>query len=269
MKLADFAKEFKRQDRAQEDVSAYLGKVIDDYMVDPDRLDDYVSEHLDKVKLYFTKPDGITRQPYRASSAGKCLQQQAFKARDWPETDAVNRKPAQQRALSTGTFIGVRWHMVFDALHDLGLVETIAAEVRFSNPTLHLGGSPDRIIRVPILDREPIILDFKTIKARYWEQLLAPQQAYIDQVHAYKLLMEGLSEYTQPTRYCILYENKNTHELKIYDRPFEDAKLHQLRENYDMLEHWDGIEPTLPLNTDWCIYCPWQKACKAIHGEDK
>jgi hypothetical protein len=266
MKLADFAKEFKRQDRAQEDVSAYLSKTIDDYMADPDRLDDYVADHLDKVKLYFTKPDGITRQPYRASAAGKCLQQQAFKARDWPETNVVNRKSAQQRALSAGTFIGVRWHMVFDALHDLGLVETIAAEVRFANPALQLSGSPDRIIRVPILDREPIILDFKTIKARYWEQLLGPQQAYIDQVHAYKLLMTGLSEYTQPTRYCILYENKNTHELKIYDRPFESATLEHLRENYTALENWDGKDDSLSLNTDWCMFCPWQKACKEIHG---
>jgi hypothetical protein len=262
MKLSDFAKEFRREDKSKTDISAYLAKVVDDYMADVDRFDDYVATHRHRVAELFQKADPATKQPYRASAAGKCLQQQAFKARDIPETDAITRKVAAQRALSTGTFIGVRWHLVFDALHELGLVETVAAEKLFSDPKLYLSGSPDRIIRVPIFDGN-IILDFKTIKARYWEQLLGAQEAYIAQVHAYKLLVEPTPY--DADRWCILYENKNTHELKIYDQAFDPVRLSNLTSGYWDLADWDGYSPTLDLNTEWCMYCPWQKACKAIH----
>jgi hypothetical protein len=267
--LKAFVDSLKAEDKAERTPSATLLKIIEDYSAS-DRFDQFVLTHRASLPDYISD-HATSPRPFRASAAGKCQQSQVYNAVKHPETDKIRRPPRQFRALYNGTFSHLRWHLMFDALHADGIVTTLAAEELHINDDLKLSGSIDRLIEFQYLE-EPFrtILDFKTIRAQYWKDLIKPQWDHFMSAHAYKML------HFDAKNYMLLYENKDTQELKIYDFAFDEVTERRLSSMYFNMAMWrdqylcrDPIEVRikLPLIVRWCRYCPWQKACLEEHPD--
>jgi hypothetical protein len=278
--LSKFVTEVKGGDKAKLSISKTLEKIIEDYCVSGE-FDAWLEKHYSDAAKYLQPQHNAPRQGvFRASAAGKCIQQQCFKIVHEPETDVVTRPGRQNRALYNGTFSHARWHMLFDALHEKGLVITVAAEELRYDPALELSGTIDRVIELVFNGKTVrIVLDFKTIKRQYFEALYGPQADHTQQQHAYDFLKWGADVW------IMMYECKDSHDLKIYDKPYDPEVLIDIREKYALAlkwtdiyeenrkqgEHWLHKEalPKLELNTDWCQYCPWQKRCAELNGKRK
>lgn len=268
--LSRFIKDLKSTTKAERSISETLKKIIDDYCVSG-KFDAYIETHAADAAKYLATEGKQKRKGYfRASGAGSCLQQQCFKAVNEPETDVITRPANQIRALYNGTFVHVRYHMLFDALHELGLVKTIAYESLQYNEEHEVTGTIDRVIEVKF-DGEwvRLVADFKSIKRHKYDALIAPDPIHADQQHVYDLLKWGAK------RWVMIYEDKDTHELKIYDREYDDETLAKLSEQYASGQQWvntyknaqKGEElPKLPLDTMWCNFCVWQKRCGELNG---
>lgn len=271
--LAKFTNQIKDADKADLSISNALRFYIEEYHKSGE-FDEYLKEHAADAMLYLQPNHPKERKGmFRGSAAGKCVQQQAFKALEDRGTevdkDTVDRPTTQTRALYNGTFGHVRWHMIFDALNEKGIVRTLAAEELRYYPAWELSGSIDRCIEFPYQGRTVrAVIDFKTMKNRYFSQLVAPLQEHIDQHHAYQKFDWGAE------RWIMMYECKDTHELKIYDGAYSEAVLGRLEHNYKSALEWvHTFEemreplPDIPLITDWCAWCPYNTVCKALHPD--
>lgn len=274
--LAAFVKTIKDTDKAERSISNTLAKIIDDYCLS-DKFDAwYRKKGRRAARRYLPDPAPAPRPGrFRASAAGKCLQAQCFAVLQNEgftiDTDPVNRRAPTFRALHNGTIGHLRWHLFFDALHDARLVKTICAEELRQVESWSLAGSCDRVIEFEFGGRKiRAVIDFKTIKSRAFGELVAPKPEHAAQQHAYGRMHDS-------DAWIMLYENKDTHELKIYDRPYLQDTFAQLERDYALAAEWlrvaeSGLAPlpTLPLITDWCATCEYRTACLQLNpGRDR
>jgi hypothetical protein len=263
--LAKFIKTIKDEDKAKNDPGFALKQIIDDYCLSG-RFDDYLKAHGGDL-ANFLHPE--------TTSAGKCLQAQAFRALfkmkpdlGGTEPSIVERPARQQRALDNGTMMHLRYHMMFDHLHELGLVQTLAGEQMRYNEELKVSGTIDRVVAYDV-NRLPItaILDFKSSRHRYFDALVGPQDDHVLQQHCYRLF--GF----ETRAWAMVYECKDEHDLKIYVRPYDENVLSVLQANYRRMDTW--IDETLagreaeklPLITDWCNYCEYRNVCDIVNPD--
>lgn len=274
--LARFVTSIKSTDKSLRNPAERLLAIIDAYTLTGE-FDKYITQHADDVARYL-KPDTVRPGRWRASAAGKCLQDQAFttaareapgRFKSGPATTA--RKPQTLRALANGTFTHVRWHLMFDALAEIGTVTTLFAEDLRYDKITQLSGTVDRVIEFEfdgVMVRA--VLDFKSMKNTYFDPLLEPKADHELQQMAYRLLGYD-ADY-----HMMLYECKNTHKLKIYARTYDPEKVQQIAVNARKLNNWidlvnvgaiDDQLPRLPLITEWCRYCPWAVPCKKLNPD--
>jgi hypothetical protein len=273
--LAKFVTSVKGEDKAKSSIPKFLEKVISDFCLSGE-FDAYLDTHADDMAKYLRKPDGPRPGLFRCSSAGKCAQAEVFQSVHEPPSDKVARPARQMRALHNGTFTHVRYHMLFDALHQYGIVRTLAAEEPRYEINWELSGSIDRLIEFEFDGKTTrAVVDFKSIKRQYFEALFEPKADHARQQHGYALLGWGAD------MWIMLYECKDSHDLKIYDRPYDDALTIELADRYTTAQQWIedytfiGPEnsafpvelPRLVLNTDWCRYCEWQTRCLVLNPE--
>lgn len=273
MNLKDLVAGIKAETKAETSASATLKKIIDDYLL-TDAFRDYLATHREDAPKYLPE-QGDPPGRFRASSAGKCLQQQCFKAVAKlgvrVEAEKIVRPAKNARALLNGTFSHIRWHMIFDALHERKLVETLAFEVRSYNEQLQMTGAFDRLVRFPYGPRIiTMLIDFKTIKSYGFANLTGAQPDHAAQQHAYELLNGyGADKWT------MLYEDKDTQEIKIIEANYDPFVFDGLRKKYALGNAWvDAVVATktimghskLPLQTDWCNWCDYQKTCGEVNG---
>lgn len=273
MNLKDLVAEIKSETKAEASAGATLKKIIDDYLL-TDKFRDYLGDHrADAVQYIPERGDPPGR--FRASSAGKCLQEQCFKAAkkaglNFP-TNVVNRPARNARALLNGTFSHVRWHMIFDALHAEGTVETLAFEVRSYNGQLQLTGAFDRLVRFVYGTASiTILVDFKTIKSYSFTNLVGPTPDHAAQQHSYEMLNGYGAD-----KWAMLYEDKDTQEIKIYEQDYDHEMFANLRNRYALGNAWMNAAiktqsvfdlPKLPLQTDWCRWCNYQTICGQVNA---
>jgi hypothetical protein len=267
--LAAFVKQIKDDGKAKRSPGTALKKIIDDYCASGE-FDQYLWEHRADMARYVE--DHQSKRPgiFRGSAAGKCLQQQVYGIVGEPGIEP--HRPARQlRALQNGTFVHIRYHMLFDALHEKGLVRTVAAEERRCSPEIELAGTIDRLINFEF-DGNFIcaVIDMKSIKSKYFMDLVEPQEDHTLQAHAYDFL-DWNADF-----WMMLYEDKDTHDLKIYEAPYSDIVKQRLRNNYASMSQWitqyeAGVpfneRIKLPLNVKWCQYCPYQLPCLEEHPD--
>jgi hypothetical protein len=290
--LSRFVQSIKDEDRASHSIGDTLKKILDDYTGSRE-FQQYCSDHAEDAAKYLKKQEGERQGRWRASSAGKCVQAQAFDVvlnelaeklddHDWfKEARTTNPlhvpllyievvRPARQvRALDNGTFGHVRWHMVFDALHEKGIVTTLFAEELRYYPLLQLSGTCDRVVEFKYGGKMVrAVIDFKTIKTRYFTTLIGPQRDNAAQQHAYDLMGFGADVF------IMLYECKDDQELKLYDRPYDPDLIATMDREYKLANRWvdqllEGRKPDveLPLETSWCSWCPWNKTCAKLHPD--
>jgi len=282
----------KGDNLSKESPANTLKKAIDDYCKSG-KFDEYMKLHSTRLAFFARDQEKNRRGTFRASGAGRCPQEQAFSAieKHYPNSlvkDVVVRPPHNSRALHNGTFMHLRYHMLFDALHDAGIVETLYSEELRFNRELDLSGTIDRVVRFQY-DGKPIVVvvDFKSVKSKYYSELVGPKIDHAYQQHAYRYF--GYSA----DRWLMLYENKDTHEIKLYDRPYESRIMETLKNNYELLTlfvdayirnkefafainvqredetiaHFPEELPKLPLIVKWCNWCDWQTECLKLNPE--
>jgi hypothetical protein len=114
------------------------------------------------------------------------------------------------------------------------------------------------------------IVDMKSMKQYYFGQLIEPSYEYEAQQHSYRLLNPDL----EVDRWFMLYENKDLHSLKVFDRPYREQVLEELRKRYVLANEWvDAFKagvpvaqlPKLSLDRTWCNWCDWQTVCGTIN----
>lgn len=262
----------KGGDLAKESAANTLKKIVDDY-IKLGEFDKYVQKHADRLAWYVRDQEAERRGTFRASGAGRCPQDQAFAAIDklLPGTlvkDVIVRPPHNARALHNGTFMHLRYHLLFDALHEIGIVRTLYAEELRYNREHDVSGTVDRVVSFEFGGKTiTAVLDYKSMKAKYYADLVGPKQDHAMQQHAYRLFGYDAD------RWIMLYENKDTHEIKMYDRPYDMATMEQLKANYATLAQFvesyvtETEVPKLPLITQWCNWCEWQGECARLNPE--
>lgn len=271
--LMSLVSEIKSETKAERSASETLKKIIDDYCK-TDEFRKYLQTHRAEAGDYLedaTTPPGEYR--YRASSAGKCLQAQAFKvvAKQLPlPLDKVVRSAENQRALYNGTFMHMRYHMMFDALHEKGIVFTHAKEERHYDAESSVTGGIDRLIEFDYAGgRVSGVIDMKSIKSFNYGRLVQPEAAHEAQQACYRLL--GFNA----DRWFMLYEDKDTHALKIYDLPYREGAVDDLRARYKRADEWieayiqSNQLPKLELDTQWCNWCEYQTVCGLVNVDAK
>ena len=135
----------KGDNLSKESPANTLKKAIDDYCKSG-KFDEYMKLHSTRLAFFARDQEKNRRGTFRASGAGRCPQEQAFSAieKHYPNSlvkDVVVRPPHNSRALHNGTFMHLRYHMLFDALHDAGIVETLYSEELRFNRELDLSGT--------------------------------------------------------------------------------------------------------------------------------
>lgn len=283
--LAQVVAAIKEEAKAATSPSATLLKIINDFCLETvwderrnrftTKFDHYLSNHASDLAKYIDTDNTVRKGRWRASAAGKCLQQQAFEVvqRENPNLFIKPKEPPrparQMRALFNGTFGHIRWHILFDALHEEGKVRTISSEERRFTDKIPggLSGTQDILVEFEF-ENEMLraLIDFKTIRSRYFKALVGPQEDHMMQHEGYDELGYDADFW------MMLYEDKDTHELKIYDTGYSDIAKRKLRKNYELANIWvdqyaAGTTPRveLPLIVTWCRYCPWQQLCLVEH----
>ena len=264
--------DIKAETKAELSPSNWLKKIVDDYLLE-DTFKDYLFAHREDCAKYLDEP-GKAPGRFRASSAGSCLQQQAFKAVEKEgatlKLTIITRPARNARALLNGTFGHIRWHMVFDALDALGRVKTLAAEVRQYDSVLQMTGAFDRFVQFEYAGTMlNVMVDFKTVKAYGFANLAGAEKSHKAQQHGYKLL----NPQYDIDRWMMLYEDKDTQELKLFDYEYDELLLDLLRQRYKLANQWvheylwsEFVSFKLPLDKQWCAWCPYQVPCKQING---
>ena len=287
--LTAFVKQLKDETKAEKSPSAMLKKMIDDYCLSGN-FDAYLNKHKSKIESYIADQGLPRTSRHRASQVGKCAQASAFALANKqyrtahptenlgteipvPYSTMRSIRPARQfRALYNGTFFHLRTHIMFDALHDNGTVRTLYAEHLAYNEEFSLSGTVDRVIEFDYLgETYRGVVDYKSIKSHDFDALIKPQTDHIWQQHAYDLL--GLYK---AHGYVMLYENKDTHDLKIFDRPYDEILRYKIIRELKQIEEYalqvvNGVpfenRIDLSLVVTWCRYCPYEMACKLQHPD--
>lgn len=251
-------------------VSEYLEKIIDDYTLSGE-FDDYLKRHAEDVVKYLRPDNTIRTVMFRASSAGTCWQEQCFRATGEPESDVITRPAKQIRALHNGTFLHARYHLYFDALEEKGLLRTIAAETLREDKEFELSGTIDRVIA---FDRGGVtkvfVVDFKSIKSAQFRKLAGegPKPEHAKQQMKYHILKWNADGW------CMLYEDKDSHDIRIYTKPYDTELIEQIKKEHKRAMEWVELRKTganypFPpdmLSRTWCNYCPYRAKCKALNG---
>ena len=287
--LTPFIKQLKSETKAEKSPSATLKKIIDDYCTSGN-FDSFLHKNKSNIEGYIADQGRPRSTRHRASQVGKCAQASAFALanklyREAQPIEALGTlqptqhsavrsiRPARQyRALYNGTFFHLRMHIMFDALHEQGIVRTLYAENLAYNEELSLSGTVDRVVEFDYLGKVYRgVIDYKSIKSRDFDHLIKPQTDHVWQQHAYDLL--GLYE---AHGFIMLYENKDTHDLKVFDRPYDEILRYKIIRELKQIDEYavqviNGVpienRINLPLIVTWCRYCSFEMACKAQHPD--
>lgn len=296
--LKRFVDDIKNADKASRTISNFLKSLIEEHSAS-ESFDRYIDRHAKDARQYLERFNERPRMGmFRASSAGKCLQQQAFKAivasvnaivivdtppqmttvdeklvfigGEYNEVDVArsetSRKGRQYRALFNGTFAHVRWHMFFDYLDAQNIIKTIFKEELRYNEEFLVSGTCDRVIEFEFQKiNYRAVVDFKTMKKEYFEKLVEPEEQHRDQQHVYDMMEYGADVWV------MLYENKNDQDVKVYDKKYDPDTLMQLKSDYKKMRRWvedvkaKRVPETLPIETSYCNFCEFNSLCKKIN----
>jgi hypothetical protein len=255
-------------------ISEYVEKLLEDVAQSGDEFDAYLKANAAKLPGYFA-PDNVERSVlFRASSAGTCWQAQVYKAAGVPESNVVKRPGKQLRALHNGTFTHARYHMYFEFLQSKGLLKIIAAEEMRENAEFQLSGTVDCVIEIKWLEKTlRFVVDFKSIKAKYFQELLwspqgpgGPKKEHEAQQAKYDILGWGADGW------MMIYEEKDSHEVKVFAKAYNQGLITKIKGEHAAAIAWvaarEGKLPLPPIVLDrkWCSYCEWKKTCTKENG---
>ena len=196
--------------------------------------------------FYISKQKDRDREHFYITDAGKCPRAIYFNFKKVPKK-AMDARVL--RILESGDYTHLR---IISSLFALGLVK--ATEIDIPNKEI-VHGRADAIINI---DGEPFVVEIKSMNSAAFFRLNAPEPDHFKQIQMYL-------HYFNIKRGILIYENKNTQEIKEFSVEYDEnaaknvlEKLHILKAQIqnDIIPDVDGIE-------EWrCSYCPYAEECR-------
>lgn len=192
----------------------------------------------------------IRTESWSASSAGSCVRRQQFVYL------GKKKPPLDSKSLNifrNGDYMHLR-HQV--AGLRMGYLQDVEVPVEMKH--LNVKGTIDGICS------DGMIAEFKSINSYGFDNLLAPQADHVRQVHAY-MMARGV------TGARIVYENKNTQQLKEFFVEFDEKISASNVSEWEFAQR--GIEdkalaPALPPDSFQCRWCPFSRDCRSTSFGD-
>jgi CRISPR/Cas system-associated exonuclease Cas4 (RecB family) len=221
-------------------------------------------------KYYREKREAKNQEHFYITDAGKCQRAVYFAMKGFP------RKEKEARVLRIFDRGDITHQRLMRALFGVPEVKIIASEVDIT-PTELIHGRADAIISV---GNKLYVVDFKSANDFRFQKLDVPESSHQQQLQLYM-------HYFKIPQGFILYENKNTQELKEFEVKY-DYKLCKkiISELEDLKEQYidQNIFPPIPLRLKqkrkaannnegkfpWeCDYCDFREECDRVEGEVK
>lgn len=187
------------------------------------------------------------RSYFYVSDVGKCPRALYFHFKNAPREKP---DPRVLRVFDQGDYIHMR---LMSVLFGLGIVR--AVEIRMPpNDLIH--GRADAIIS---LDNKPYVVELKSSAGFKFRRMNEPQADHVKQIQLYM-------HYFEVPRGILLYENKDTQELKDFLVEYEADLTEELISNFQFLREQieKDIIPEIPENIEaWrCRYCEYRTGCQ-------
>jgi CRISPR/Cas system-associated exonuclease Cas4 (RecB family) len=190
------------------------------------------------------------RAYFYVTDAGKCPRAVYFQFKKAPRMEF---DPRILRIFDEGDYTHMR---LLKALFSLGVVR--AAEIRIP-PQKIISGRADAIVTLD--DGQLYVVDFKSISSFGFRPLDQPKTDHIKQVQLYM-------HYFKIPRGILLYENKNTQELKEFFLEYDPRLIKKLLGNFEVLKGQidKNIVPAIPKDIEkWrCRYCQYRRECRRL-----
>jgi len=188
------------------------------------------------------------RKYFYITDAGKCPRAVYFRFKKVPRKEP---EPRVLRIFDMGDYTHMR---LMSVLFSLGIVR--AVEIKTPSPEL-VHGRADAIIGSE--DGKPIVVELKSSSGYKFDKLTEPEPDHLKQIQLYM-------HYFKIPQGILLYENKNTQELKEfivkYDLEFAQKTIKELEVLKEHIEK-DVVPPIPKVIEDWrCRYCEYQKECQ-------
>jgi CRISPR-associated protein Cas4 len=203
-----------------------LREIIDDY---------YSNRQKDRNQVHFYITD-----------AGKCPRQVWFSLKGYP------KKPLEPHVLRQLHHGDVIHSKLMTILYSLGLVKATEIEIP---PQEFINGRADAII---CIDNRDYVVEIKSINNFAFEKLDYPNPDHVKQINMYM-------HYFKIPKGILIYENKNTQELREFGLDYDEALANNVLEFLSGIrQHLDMNQvPVKPANLEqWrCDYCPYAEEC--------
>ncbi|HEB01496.1 MAG TPA: Dna2/Cas4 domain-containing protein [Candidatus Portnoybacteria bacterium] len=204
-------------------------------------------------QFYLDGDKGRDQDHFYITDAGKCPRQVYFKFKKAPKKD-LDAKTL--RIFDHGNYTHLR---IMGTLFSLGLVQ--GSEITIPKQEI-INGRADAIIS---LDNKPYVIEIKTASSYKFDSLTQPESDHLGQIQLYLHffnIKDGI----------LIYENKNTQELKEFSIKYDQKLVEELLENFKKLKEKidNNIIPEKPTGLEpWrCNYCVYRKECNKVEKQN-
>lgn len=185
------------------------------------------------------------------SDAGKCPRQIYFKFKKAPRAEI---EPRILRIFDEGDYVHLR---LMGVLTSLGIVRAVEVQIP---PQEIISGRADAIVGLE--GGKPYVVDFKSISNFGFKSLQEPKQEHVKQIQLYM-------HYFKIPRGILLYESKDTQELKDFLLEYDPELIQRLLKGFEVLKKQieentiPAIPPELIGWPKWpCQYCEYLELCQ-------
>ncbi len=204
-------------------------------------------------EFYSAKGKNREKTAFYVSDAGRCPRAIWFSLKKYP------KKPTDPRFMRVFEH-GNHTHMrIMSVLFSLGLVNAVEVTIP-ENEIIH--GRADAVISI---HGEPHVVEVKSVNSIKFKKG-EPDADHIKQLQLYL-------HFFKIKKGILLYENKDTQELKEYVIDYNENFVKNLLVFFNGLKEKvdKGIIPEIPKDIeDWrCEYCPYIESCEKAQEENK
>lgn len=205
-------------------------------------------------KFYQEKRKERNQEHFYITDAGKCPREVYFSMKGYP------RKEKEARILRIFDRGDITHERLRSNLLSIYEIRLVAAEVDIPVKELFHGRS-DAIISVK---NKLYVVEIKSSSDFKFQKLEEPEKAHKMQIQLYM-------HYFKIPQGIMIYENKNTQDLKEFELKYDPKLCQEVIKNFGMLKEQIENEILPPKPTDlevWkCEYCDFKEACNKIENE--
>lgn len=199
--------------------------------------------------FYLRRQKEKDKNHFYITDAGRCPRAVFFQFKKYPKKEIEARV---LRLLEHGEYTHMR---LMSVLFSIGLVKSAEIEIP-KQEIIH--GRADAIIS---LNNELYVLEIKSMNKMAFFRLEKPNPDNLKQIQLYM-------HYFNVHKGILLYENKDTQEIKEFEVEYDEKLVKELLKNFaELKEKIESNEmPGIPEDIEkWrCSYCPYAEECGKI-----